>query len=226
MAESKKYKLTYFDMPARAEPHRLAFWIGKIDFEDERVEFKDWPKLKPTTPFGSLPLLTLPDGDIGNQGRAMARFIGKKTGLYPDDAVQAMHVDEILDTCEDLQSAVNSAGKGLEKAEKEKKRVEAVTTGKGALILKSIEAFIKKHGKEGHAVGEKLTIADLYLFSFMTMAVSGFFDGIPKDLLKDYPSIQAVRKTVATHPSVVERYKAEKSANPVFKVFAAVGASL
>lgn len=37
-----KYHLYYFDLKGRAEPIRLAFSIGKIEFEDERLSFRDF----------------------------------------------------------------------------------------------------------------------------------------------------------------------------------------
>eukprot|EP00343_Euplotes_focardii_P006903 CAMPEP_0205818968 /NCGR_PEP_ID=MMETSP0206-20130828/1106_1 /ASSEMBLY_ACC=CAM_ASM_000279 /TAXON_ID=36767 /ORGANISM="Euplotes focardii, Strain TN1" /LENGTH=69 /DNA_ID=CAMNT_0053111915 /DNA_START=24 /DNA_END=229 /DNA_ORIENTATION=+ len=55
-------KVTYFNLPGRAESLRLALSAAKISFTDERIEFKDWPALKPSTPWGSLPVLTLADG--------------------------------------------------------------------------------------------------------------------------------------------------------------------
>eukprot|EP00954_Amorphochlora_amoebiformis_P004867 381643-Amorphochlora_amoeboformis.AAC.1 len=91
---SKPIKLTYFDIPGRGEPLRLAMWIGDMKFEDERIEFKDWPALKPKTCWGSLPMLTLPSGEEFAQTRTLGRFVGKKTGLYPEDPVAAMRVDE------------------------------------------------------------------------------------------------------------------------------------
>ena len=53
-----RLKLTYFDFHGgRGEPARLALAIGGIDFEDDRVPFADWPRRKPGTPFGGLPVL-------------------------------------------------------------------------------------------------------------------------------------------------------------------------
>ena len=45
-------KLTYFNLYARAEPLRMMLCDAKIDFEDERLEFSEWPEIKPTTPAG------------------------------------------------------------------------------------------------------------------------------------------------------------------------------
>ncbi len=38
---------------------RLALKIGGVDFDDDRIDFKDWPALKPTTPFGQLPIMSV-----------------------------------------------------------------------------------------------------------------------------------------------------------------------
>ena len=56
-----KPKLTYFDAPiSRGEECRLAFHVAGVDFEDNRISREAWLAMKPTTPFGSLPLLDLP----------------------------------------------------------------------------------------------------------------------------------------------------------------------
>ena len=66
-ANSKFY---YFPLPGRGEPARLALALGGVPFSDVRVEGKDWPALKPSTPWGSLPYLALADGAIIGQSRA------------------------------------------------------------------------------------------------------------------------------------------------------------
>eukprot|EP00467_Chlorarachnion_reptans_P013641 CAMPEP_0114491304 /NCGR_PEP_ID=MMETSP0109-20121206/2926_1 /TAXON_ID=29199 /ORGANISM="Chlorarachnion reptans, Strain CCCM449" /LENGTH=225 /DNA_ID=CAMNT_0001668023 /DNA_START=113 /DNA_END=790 /DNA_ORIENTATION=+ len=220
MSEAKGYKLTYFGLTGRGEPIRLAFAVAGIKFEDVRIEFKDWGKVKPTTPWGSLPVLETPSGDILTQCRALTRFVGKKAKLYPSDDLAAAKVDEMMDVCEDLGKLVNDTGKGMEKAEKEKARVESSTKGPIAAFLKKVDAYIAKNGKDGHVVGDKLTIADLFLFCNSSFLVCGFYDGMSKDVLKSYPNIQAVRKTVASVPEIQKRYENEKSASPVFKFFA------
>ena len=47
-------KLVYFDLEGRGEVIRILLNIGNIDFEDFRIGFGDWPKHKPSTPFGSV----------------------------------------------------------------------------------------------------------------------------------------------------------------------------
>ena len=43
-----KYKLTYFDIRARAEMTRLMFAAANVPYEDARYVFKDWAELKPS----------------------------------------------------------------------------------------------------------------------------------------------------------------------------------
>merc|ERR1711909_230713 len=56
-------KLTYFNLRARGEPCRLLLAYGGIKYEDERIAppwdpTSTWASLKPTTPFGQLPVLS------------------------------------------------------------------------------------------------------------------------------------------------------------------------
>ena len=57
-----KPRLIYFDAPvSRGEECRLALHLAGIDFEDVRIKFADWPALKERMPYGSLPVLELPE---------------------------------------------------------------------------------------------------------------------------------------------------------------------
>lgn len=40
------YKLTYFDGKGRGEVIRMAFVLGGVKFQDERISFQEWPALK------------------------------------------------------------------------------------------------------------------------------------------------------------------------------------
>ena len=54
-----QYKLTYFDLRARGEPIRLLFAVAGQEFTDDRIQFERWPEVKPSVPFGQLPLLEI-----------------------------------------------------------------------------------------------------------------------------------------------------------------------
>ena len=60
-----KLKLTYFDFHGgRGEVARIAFFIGDVPFEDDRVKGADWAALKPNTPFGGIPVLTVDGQEV------------------------------------------------------------------------------------------------------------------------------------------------------------------
>ena len=81
-----KPKLTYFDFPGgRGEDSRIALHIAGVDFEDDRVKFADWAALKPSTPFGSIPVLTIEGKGQLAQSNTILRFIGANHGLHPSD---------------------------------------------------------------------------------------------------------------------------------------------
>jgi glutathione S-transferase len=76
-----KPKLIYFDAPvSRGEECRLALHLAGIDFEDVRVPRGDWQALKPTMPFGSLPVLEIPDKPpLGQSNAILATICIRKT---------------------------------------------------------------------------------------------------------------------------------------------------
>lgn len=58
--------ITYFGVYGRAEASRMCLWKAGVEYENIKVPFADWPALKPTTEFGSMPFATLEDGtEIG-----------------------------------------------------------------------------------------------------------------------------------------------------------------
>jgi len=109
-----KLKLTYFDAPtSRGEECRLALFVAGIDFEDHRLARAEWTALKPTTPFGSLPVLELAGKPPVSQSNAILAYVGRQHGLLPTDAWEALRLESLLSACETCvtPSAKRSASK-------------------------------------------------------------------------------------------------------------------
>lgn len=202
-------KLTYFGIPGRGEAIRLALAIGGVEFDDNRVPFPAWGKVKPTTPWGTLPVLELADGSQLAQARSVLRFVGKYTSLYPVDPLVAQRVDELMDALEDLGATITNVGQGLPKEEKEAARLVAVSEG-GAVydVLAKIDAFIQANGADGYAVGAEMNIASILTFTNIGRLVGGVFYGVPPTVCNPFPNIQLVRKTVGGNPDVIAWYDA------------------
>jgi len=94
-------QFTYFDLRARGEITRLLFAAAKKPLNEVRVQFADWPTLKPTMPFGQLPVLNI-SGTEYAQSLAIQAFIAKEFGLYPTNNRDALMTDQIANAREDL----------------------------------------------------------------------------------------------------------------------------
>lgn len=194
-----KLKLTYFDGPWLAQPVRDAFIIGGIDFEDERVKGADWAALKPTMPFGSLPILTVDDTKVYSQSDAILRYAGVLSGLYPaDDLLAAMKVDEVLGGLQDLfkASSTDKSDTAMKIAE-----TEGIPRYAGAL-----DKMYAENTSGPFLFGDKITIADCKLSMVMYMIVNYF--KLNEKCLEEFTHLLAANKAFLNKVSDIK--KAEK----------------
>ncbi|XP_076422996.1 hematopoietic prostaglandin D synthase isoform X3 [Peromyscus maniculatus bairdii] len=97
------YKLIYFNMRGRAEIIRYIFAYLDIKYEDHRIEQADWPKIKPTLPFGKIPVLEV-GGLTLHQSLAIARYLAKNTDLAGKTELEQCQADAVVDTLDDFMS--------------------------------------------------------------------------------------------------------------------------
>lgn len=179
-------KLSYFDFDGgRGETARLAFRLGNIDFEDHRIPIADWPTSKTQYPFHQVPVLEV-DGCVLTQSNAINRYIGKLTGLYPGDNWQAALCDEAMDAVEDAaQLVVNTFF--MEEDEKQRIRSELVL-GPLPLYLSVLNEKLIANGGNYFA-DNRLTIADLKVYTWGQMLMKGHLDYIPTSMVADYAPV-------------------------------------
>jgi glutathione S-transferase len=152
--------------------------MGGIPFEDVRVKGDDWARLKPSTPFGALPLLEK-DGEILAQSNAINRYVGRLTNLYPSDPWQAALCDETMESVEDISSKI-AATMFLPDEEKKTQR-KALVEGPLPFYLTRLRQRLEAHGGRYFA-GDKLSVADLKVFVLLRHLKSGVLDHVPADL--------------------------------------------
>lgn len=195
-----KPKLTYFDFSAsRGEECRLAFSVAGVDFEDNRVKREDWPALKATLPFRSMPVLELEGKPPLSQANAILRLIGRKYGLLPiDDDWECARIESIMDAAEDIRGKV-SATMSIKDPEEQKRTRAELSEG----ALKSFGECIEAQIQGPFVSGEKISVADIKLFVVVGWIKKGVLDHISAELFDGYPKISALFTAVTQHPSVV-----------------------
>jgi len=185
-------KLTYFNLRARGEPCRLLLAYGGIKYEDERIPppwdpATTWPTLKPTTPFGQLPILNW-DGEELCQSMACARFVAREVGLAGKTSLEQAQADEIVDVIQDL---VNTWVKlYFAKDEAALKNFADVTV---TAALGQLEKKLESRGGK-HFVGNALTWADTHTYMYL--------DGLDKAVLDKFPKLAALKEMVGNVPNI------------------------
>ena len=197
-------KITYFDVDGgRAEPARLALRIGGIAFEDHRFAFSNFAEVRQTTPLNQVPTLQV-NGVQVTQSGAITRYVGKLSGLYPEDAFQALLCDEIIDGVEDASIKIGTTfgltGDALKNA-----RTDLVN---GALpkYLRWLQNQLENRGSEFFA-DIRLTIADLKVFVFVRGLNSGHLDHVPTNLVESVaPKLNEHMQRIAKVPAIAQYY--------------------
>jgi len=192
------YKLTYFQGRGRAEITRLIFAQAGVKYEDNRITGDDWKTLKPTTPWGGMPILEV-DGKVIAQSLTIARYVAKQTGLAGKNPLENALIDSVVDATGDIVTAVVAAmfeKDETKKAELQKKFMEETLPK----VLGNLEKFLSNN-KGGFFVGDSVTWADLYVFDVL----SGVVERSEKpDLLskQGFSNLEAFCKRVGELPKI------------------------
>lgn len=197
------YRLTYFDIDGgRAEPIRIAFHKAGIAFEDHRLSFPEFLDMRGSTRFGALPVLEI-DGAAVTQSNAIARYAGKKAGLYPADDLQALYCDEALGAVEDALHAIvpTFALQGDELRVAREKLVD----GRLTTYVRGLGELIARGGS--YFADNRLTVADLKVMVLTRWLGSGALDHIPADIVqRNAPALVEHENRVAADPVVTAYY--------------------
>ena len=198
------YKLTYFDFHGgRGEPVRIAFHAAGVGFEDHRISFDEFMATRDSMPFRCAPVLEI-DGVAVTQSNGMLRYVGKLAGLYPDDPLQALWCDEAMGAVEDLLHQVVHTF-GLEGDELEAARKKLVD----GWLTTFIEGYGELLGRGGgeYFADNRLTVADLKVYTQVKSLRNGTLDHVPPDLVDRLaPSLVAHEERVGNDPIVTAYY--------------------
>jgi glutathione S-transferase len=197
-----KPRLTYFDMPvSRGEECRLALHAAGVDFEDVRITGAEWLALKPTLPYGSVPILELPGQPPLAHSNAILVLIGRRHGLHPTDDVEAARHEGMMEYVEELRGVV---GPTLRMdADRKKAAREAIA----AEYLPRWGATAEKNiTKTPFFGGAALSVVDIKLHMIVRWFKGGALDHIPTTILDDHPRLLGVHDAVGDHAAIKSWY--------------------
>jgi len=194
-----QYKLTYFNFRGRGEVARLLFAVAGVKYEDIRVDQAQWLELKPTTPFGQLPLLEV-DGVTISQSTAFGRLLARRFSLAGKTDLDQARADMLVDCYEDT---VKPALSFFDEKDEEKKASTMKKFKEEQLpgSLDSLEKLlIGNNGGDGFLVGNELTWADLgFLVLIDWLTIFGADDQISKR-----PKLDALRRRIEAVPKIAD----------------------
>ncbi len=193
------YKLYYFPARARAEMLRFIFKQAEVEFEDIRISGEDWAKFKPTTPYGSMPVLEV-DGKMLAGSGSIQRYLAEMYGLAGSNAWENAEIDSIVDTMNDLSQQLIK----INYEKDETRKGEATEKLKNESLPKFLGTFQKliSNNSSGWLYGSKVTYADFVLYNLMSwveMFVAGALDA--------FPAIKKNMKTVEALPNIAKWLK-------------------
>ena len=203
-------KFIYTNMPFwRAEVGRITLFIGDVEFEDLRIDREEFLRAKESgklddgtvMPFHQMPVLEVDGTSIAQTG-SIARFCGKLSGLYPvNDHLKAAKIDQFIDFATDLNTMVSSTNQINDKDQKITARIE-LAKGPIKRKLGMLERCITE--RSDWIVPASISIADIAIWRVLGWFTSGLLDGMPKNLLADFPKTRRVCLAVDQHPKVQE----------------------
>lgn len=206
----EKIKLVYFDLPAKAEPIRLAFYLGGIAIEDVRITGVQWQTMKEKYgPYAQIPVLEV-DDKVLYQSVNILLYAGKLANLVPSDLEGELRMREAILFCDDIPNTFSTTFSITNVEERCAARAILFKEGGRTFCqLKRIEELVI--GKQ-FVAGDALSVADLAIFTYCGMLQCGHFDGFPRDCLNCVPKLKEFFNRIAALPKVAEYYSTQTGA--------------
>jgi glutathione S-transferase len=177
------------------EPIRYIFAYADVKYDDIRIEKESWPELKPTTPWGQIPILEF-EGQTLAQSTAIMRYLARKFKLTGSSELDAARCDELIDALADLRAEWRK----FFMAPDEEKKAELKKAFLEVHAPKYLGKFdnIVKSNPSGKLVGDSVTWTDLVV----ACSIEGLEKTVDPDLLKDYPNLKSLKDAVNDIPQI------------------------
>jgi len=188
------YKLTYFNSRGKAETIRMLFAEANVQYEDNRLDRANWPNLKPTMPFGQVPVLEV-DGKVLPQSKAIAKYVAKELHLDGKNSLEAAFCDAYVEGVDDV--ARHMMAYRMEKDPQKKEELYQKFKEEHAKpFLDRYEKFLSDNGS-GFFVGQSLTWADIYIYDALLKLKSKDAQAI-----EQHPKLKAFITAIESRPNI------------------------
>ncbi|CAL8077581.1 unnamed protein product [Calicophoron daubneyi] len=204
-----KFKLTYFNTPGLGEPIRYLLHALDIPFEDHRIEFSEWPNLKPKIPTHQVPYLEVTDSSdktVGySESLAIARCIARKHHMMGQTDDEYYRIERIIGQCMDLNRSYFDI---YHYPDEEEKILHEFKTEKGPRLLEAVCNSLKESGGK-FVAGDKPSFGDIFMLYTMEhvklmapeLIKCPSFTAHREAVLEAYPKLAEYTKTHAfTYP--------------------------
>ncbi|KAI9309410.1 hypothetical protein BJ944DRAFT_236140 [Cunninghamella echinulata] len=194
-----KYELVYFQGGGRASPIRDILNFVGADWTETNPE---WPSHKSETPFGYLPYLNITEdnGETWQLAEAIVieLYLAKKFNLVPFDDLKESSLQ--LQVYHQITELWALGGAGYVFFPEGKESFLANFNRLIEPLVVNHKKALVKNGNNGHYHGDKISLTDLVLFSWISFYhANGLADQINE---KDTPEIYKVYLQVKNHPKV------------------------
>jgi len=178
----------------------MIFAVAGQKFEDDRIEFQDWPNRKKDFKHGQLPVLDI-DQEQLNQSVAIIHYLGTQFGLAGKTPLDAAKCHAKVETLRDMVMPL--VGKVMKEKDEAKKKelMEKEVGPEVKKLLEKVEEYRKTcTDKSGFMIAGQLTYADLEFHNVVTSAMGW----LGADLLKAYPNVQKHYELISNQPKLKE----------------------
>ncbi|KAG0254953.1 Glutathione S-transferase S1 [Actinomortierella ambigua] len=191
---------------------RAILCIGGANWTAKFVTADEWSKVKPTTPFGTLPYLKVIDNKTGevlvvSEISAIERYLAQKFELLGLTEAEKLQVNVLLSLHNSLNNFWIQCMLLGENAFAADNLVKLINTKVPAWIA-NCEKEQVKNGSIGHFVGQQITYADIAASTLMDALLSiGGMEAVLNE--KTAPNLYAVKRKVDSHPRYLSFRKSE-----------------
>ncbi|KAI8867699.1 hypothetical protein GQ42DRAFT_52556 [Ramicandelaber brevisporus] len=201
------YTVDYYPLVGKAEIIRALLTLGDAKFDEKFTPLETWKEHKDEYPFGQVPLLRITDAASGKvvaeltESSAIERFLANRFGYgganeYEDAQITALRL-QFERVFYSIYEHYWTEGKAEEHVKGLHRNLK--------YLIKYHERVLAKNGGNGHYVGDKITIPDLYAVLLYTLTErEGFKDDLNED---DAPLFNKVVQTVMAEPKLKKYYE-------------------